>query len=68
MPIASDAAERPITSPRAMSKTCLAPTSRPIGTASRKAKRAAASRVRPRPSAAVMVTPERDVPGTSASA
>ena len=38
------------------------------GTANRNEKRAAASRDKPRNSPAVIVTPERDVPGTSASA
>jgi hypothetical protein len=38
------------------------------GTDSRNAKRAAASRVSPSASATVIVMPERDVPGTSASA
>ncbi len=38
------------------------------GTASRKEKRAAASRVSPSVRAIVIVTPEREVPGISASA
>ena len=46
----------------------LAPTSSPMGTESRKLKRAALARSRPSPSAAVIVTPEREVPGTRASA
>ena len=50
----------PLGVPRATSTACFAPTRSPIGTASRNEKRAAASRVKPSASAALIVTPERE--------
>ena len=68
MPTPNAAAGTPIGRPRAMSASCLPARTSPIGMASRNENRAAAGRAKPSNRAAVMVMPEREVPGTRASA
>ena len=68
----AQAHHRPVDAPGRFARAASAAHSRPPspmpGTASRNENRAAPSRVRPSVRAIVMVTPERDVPGISASA